>query len=495
MSTRAWARLDNASNIFLAARNARDPKVFRLGAELDHEVDPVLLQRALELTVDRYPLFRAVLRRGLFWYYLQGSDKHPQVVADVLPPCAPLYEPGHPGLLFRVVHHEDRVGLEVFHALVDGTGALWFLGDLLAAYLRLRGEGPGADGEEAEGESQEAAQEVAREVNEEEASAHRGITGDAFRHHFRRRRIRDRAPDPARFARDAAPAALRAAEELASLVSTGATRRSGRAPRVAGADGAHHRSRVHRVHGELTPDLRPRTVELSMPADQVLVLSRAAGVSLSSYLTALLLEGVRRSSGGLGTARTLAVSVPVNLRQFFPSHSPRNFFATVRLEHTYAPHEADPEAEVDLDELARSLEEGFRPQVSAEALAARLRRLIGLEQMLVPRLVPRPLKDLLLRVVNGRVNRTLTLAVSNLGRVRLPEPAEAHVRRMSFEVSAVRPQFCAISHAGVLTVSFTAPFVRTDHVREVVRLLVARGVEVSVAATRVTEHELAEVGV
>ena len=47
MSTRAWARLDNASNIFLAARSARDPKVFRLGAELDHEVDPVLLQRAL----------------------------------------------------------------------------------------------------------------------------------------------------------------------------------------------------------------------------------------------------------------------------------------------------------------------------------------------------------------------------------------------------------------------------------------------------------------
>lgn len=488
MSTRAWARLDNASNIFLAARSARDPKVFRLGAELDHEVDPALLQQALESTVDRYPLFRAVLRRGLFWYYLQGSDKHPQVVADVLPPCSPLYEPGRPGLLFRVVHHHRRVGLEVFHALVDGTGALWFLGDLLAAYLQLRGEGEG----QAEGE-------VRGAVDEEEAaeaSAHRGITGDAFRHHFRRRRIRDRTPDPARFARDAAPAALRAAEELAALVSTGATRRVGRGERVDLAEGADggHRSRVHRVHGEPTPDLRPRTVELSMPADQVLVLSRGAGVSLSSYLTALLLEGVRRSSGGLGSARTLAVSVPVNLRQFFPSRSPRNFFATVRLEHTYTPHQAEPGAEVDLDDLARSLEEEFRPQVSAEALAARLHRLIGLEQMLVPRLVPRPLKDLLLRVVNARVNRSLTLAVSNLGRVRLPEPAEAHVRRMMFEVSAVRPQFCAISHAGILTVSFTAPFVRTDHVREVVRQLVARGVEVSVVANRVTEHELAEVG-
>ena len=76
---RHWVRLDNASNIFPAARSDVDPKVFRMSAELDHEVDPALLQDALEETFARFPLYHAVLRRGVFWYYLQDSDLHPQV--------------------------------------------------------------------------------------------------------------------------------------------------------------------------------------------------------------------------------------------------------------------------------------------------------------------------------------------------------------------------------------------------------------------------------
>src|SRR5699024_4594867 len=88
----AWVRLDNASNIFLAARSEVDPKVFRLSAELDHEVDPQLLQEALESTYERYRLYHAVLRRGVFWYYLQDSDLQAQVVAEGTAPCAPIYQ-------------------------------------------------------------------------------------------------------------------------------------------------------------------------------------------------------------------------------------------------------------------------------------------------------------------------------------------------------------------------------------------------------------------
>jgi hypothetical protein len=63
---------------------------------------------------------------------------------------------------------------------------------------------------------------------------------------------------------------------------------------------------------------------------------------------------------------------------------------------------------------------------------------------------------------------------------------------MLFQVSAVRPQFCAMSHAGQLTIAFTSPFTETDHVREFARLLTRRGLSVRVAAARVTEAELAE---
>jgi hypothetical protein len=112
--------------------------------------------------------------------------------------------------------------------------------------------------------------------------------------------------------------------------------------------------------------------------------------------------------------------------------------------------------------------------------------------MPVLRIVPRPLKDVILKLVNWSTNRGLSIAVSNLGRVSLPEPADSHVRRMLFHVSAARPQLCAVSHAGLLTISFSSPFTETGHVREFARLLTASGIEVTVAATRVTETELAD---
>src|SRR5690606_108483 len=147
-----------------------------------------------------------------------------------------------------------------------------------------------------------------------------------------------------------------------------------------------------------------------------------------------------------------------------------------------------------LGEVARKLQETFSAEATEEALEEKLRRLLRVERSPLARIVPRPLKDLLLGLVNRANNRSLTVAISNLGRVTLPEAAAAHVGRMAFHVSAARPQFCAISHDGLLTISFTSPFVETAHVREYARILTEAGIEVSVAASRTTEAELAEVG-
>lgn len=245
---------------------------------------------------------------------------------------------------------------------------------------------------------------------------------------------------------------------------------------------------MHRVRGTRTPDHRTRAVELTMPVTEVLALARTEGVSLTMYLTALFFESVRRSSGDLGKARTLAASVPVNLRQFFASTSPRNFFATVRVQHTYG------EGPDDLGSICRGLESQFRPKATPEALERKLRRFIRFERMPVLRIIPRPFKDVILGVANRISNRGLSVAVSNLGRVTLPESTDPHVGRMLFHVSAARPQFCAMSHAGLLTVSFTSPFVETDHVREFARMLTGHGVDVTVAAAQVTEAELEEAG-
>jgi hypothetical protein len=180
---RDWVRLDNASNIFLAARSHADPKVFRISAELDHEVEPRLLQGALDATYDRYRLYHAVLRRGVFWYYLQDSDLRPTVTADDQYTCAPIYRVDRRDLLFRVMHHDRRIILEVFHALSDGIGALSFLSDLITAYVRLRhpGELP-VEEPDRSAEPTEFGPVGAGSVGQ------RSLVPDSFSHYFRRRR-------------------------------------------------------------------------------------------------------------------------------------------------------------------------------------------------------------------------------------------------------------------------------------------------------------------
>ncbi|QZY51245.1 alcohol acetyltransferase [Leucobacter tenebrionis] len=487
MTRRAWVRLDNASNIFLAARSDADPKVFRLSAEVDHDVDPALLQQALDTTYERYPLYHAVLRRGVFWYYLQDSDLRPTVTEDEQHTCAPIYQADRLNLLFRVMHHRRRVILEIFHALSDGTGALWFLSDLLAAYTRLRDpehppEGDAAGEAHADPPSSEerldpSRADAAPRPGDDAAGPVHELTADSFAHYFRRRRGAEAPAAGSAFSRAATPAALTVAESAPPAPEARWSIRSLR--RRPG-------EQVHRVRGTRTPDNRTRAVELTAPAQEVLALARAEGVALTMYLTALFFEAVRSSSGGLGRARTIAASVPVNLRQFYPSTSARNFFATVRVAHTYG------EGADDLGSICRRLEAQFRPKASPEALGRKLRRFIRFERMIGLRIVPRPLKDVLLGLINWANNRGLSVAVSNLGRVTLPEPAESRVGRMLFHVSAVRPQFCAISHAGLLTITFTSPFTETDHIREFARLLTSRGIDVTVAAARVTEAELAE---
>ncbi|MGO1318676.1 MAG: alcohol acetyltransferase [Galactobacter sp.] len=455
-SSRTWARLDNASNIFLAARNAVDTKVFRLTADLRAPVEPHLLQRALDATFARYPLYSSVLRKGLFWYHLQSSALRPVAAPDTLPVCAPLYRPDRPTLLFRVVYYRSRISLEVFHALSDGTGALWFLQDLLSAYAALRA--PAADS--------------ATSAGQLPAQVHT-LSPDSFSHYFKRQKRASRQ------ATDQEPAS---AQEPASEQKRASEQASARAVARRG-----RRVRVFRIKGTYTPDLRTHLVELTLPTAKVLNLARAEGVSMTMYLVAVFFDSVRAAAGGaaaLGRAPAFGVSVPVNLRGHFPSTSARNFFATVQLEHTYGVG-AD-----DVGSVARALEADFRAQIEPDELEAKVRRFVRFERMLGLRVVPRPIKDWVLSLINRANNRRITVAISNLGRVQLPQPAEEHVGAMGLSVSAVRPQLSVISHGENVTLNFTSPFVEVGHVREAARFFSRQGIPVRVLATAVTEEDL-----
>src|SRR5690554_2195312 len=98
-----WTKLDNASKIFPSTANNKDTKVYRIHCELIEEVNPEILQLALNLTIEAFPLYKSVLRRGLFWYYFEISNLSPEVEEERNPLCAPLYFRESRNLLFKVI--------------------------------------------------------------------------------------------------------------------------------------------------------------------------------------------------------------------------------------------------------------------------------------------------------------------------------------------------------------------------------------------------------
>ena len=130
-----WWKLDNAAKIFPSSTSRHNSKVFRFICELQEPIKPQLLQDALDRTLERFPIYQSVMKRGLFWYYLENSSLPALVRPEDTPPCFPIYPSIRRGLLFRVLYFRRRIILEVYHALTDGACALQFLRTQVYEYL------------------------------------------------------------------------------------------------------------------------------------------------------------------------------------------------------------------------------------------------------------------------------------------------------------------------------------------------------------------------
>lgn len=146
--SRVWMPLDNAALIFPAIRRRNWNNVFRQSVTLREDVDPAILQQAMDELMPRFPSFYLRLRRGVFWYYLEEVDAPPRVQEDYAYPLTFMTKREMGRCCLRVFYFKKRIAVEFFHVLADGGGAMVYLKTLTARYLALRygAEIPPTDG-------------------------------------------------------------------------------------------------------------------------------------------------------------------------------------------------------------------------------------------------------------------------------------------------------------------------------------------------------------
>lgn len=418
-----WMRLDNAAKIYPAASSRRWHALFRLSATLTEPVDPDVLLQAQRRMVRRFPSFYVRLRRGMFWYYLEGVDECAAVEPDGESPCMPLQRREKRGLRLRVRYRGNRIAVEFFHAITDGTGGLCFLKTLVAEYLSLRyGVAiPRGDG-----------------VLDCDEPPHGAELDDSF------------------------------------LANAG--------------DIAIDRTEANAYHlsGDLEPDGFIHLTTACVPLAAVTARAKAFGVSLTAYLTALLIDAACQLQQEDGTARRrrrpVKICVPVNLRRFFPSETLRNFSSYVN------PGVETRLGTYTLEEIVQAVHHYMGTEATAKRLGAKFTANVSSERNAALRLAPLFLKNVAMKCAFLMVgDRKTTTILSNLGLVTLPDAMAAHVSRMEFVLGPLsrNPVACAaLSYGDTLYLNLTSTLREPALERAFLTRLVRQGVPVRVESNQ-----------
>ncbi|MGN1398699.1 MAG: hypothetical protein ACI4WG_01710 [Erysipelotrichaceae bacterium] len=136
--SKEWIRLDTAALIFPATMNSKWSNVFRLSATLKEEINPDILQQAVNDLRSRFPGFYVGLKYGFFWCYLQKSKTNPIVQMDYSYPLTYMGKKELRNNCLRVLYFKNRIAIELFHSIGDGTSGRIFLCTLVAHYLQLK---------------------------------------------------------------------------------------------------------------------------------------------------------------------------------------------------------------------------------------------------------------------------------------------------------------------------------------------------------------------
>ena len=264
-----WYKLDLSANVYPTLQRKNFSNVYRISLSLKENIQPDVLQKALDMTLSRFPTFQVALRKGLFWRYLEPNHRPgPFVQKDIENPCMPMHFKANNRYLIRIYYYEKRISIEVFHSLSDGAGTLYFLKTLTAVYLRLLGHDiPNGDG------------------------------------------VLDIAEDPK-------------PGEFEDAYLRYATSKVGR-PRTQG--------NAYRIRGTKEPFYTLNIICGVIPSDQLKAVSKRYQVTITEYLNAVLLYALLQKQKAEKPFREkpVTLAMPVNLRSFFPSETLRNFITMV----------------------------------------------------------------------------------------------------------------------------------------------------------------------
>ncbi len=241
-------------------------------------------------------------------------------------------------------------------------------------------------------------------------------------------------------------------------------------------------SPAYQIRGARVKQEEMRITECTVSVQQLLEKTRVDGVSITEYMTALLIEAIalsnswgfpgRRRNGRRRGRKPITIMVPVNLRKFYPSRSMANFFGWMEIEYDFCGGDS-------FAQVRRHVKKRFAEDLERAQVAARMNRFIRLEKHPIMQIIPLRLKDIGLKIGTSLGGRNVTAVFSNMGVVRLPACYEPYIDQFGAIASTDKLQILACSWGDRFYFSITSKFRSTDIQRNLLMLLNREGIRVT----------------
>ena len=409
-----WYKMDNVAKVFLATCSKRDTRTLRLSCTLKEDVDPEILQKAVLLAIYDRPQFQVRIRRGIFWHYLEDTDIEPVVTEEHDRICPVLYVPAKAMLHYQVTYFGKRINLDMFHALADGTGAMEFLKIIVLHYIQLKHPGR------------------FEETNILSGASEDDLSQDSYKQFF----------------------------ENKGLVKS------------------ESYGKAYHPRGIKLPYNQLQFFEIHMPAKQILAKAKELGVSLTSYIAAAWMLAIYGDMPPLRRNMPVTISLPVNLRNYYPSNTSRNFFNNVSVSHVF-------DKEITIEELADEFDAKFKGLITEDNIKAQMDSFETMEYVAPVRPVPLFIKQKVVKYFTARSNRKVSMVLSNMGKQSMPGELNDMVETFTGFCSSNNIFSTIFSFKDDLSLGVASPYMNTGVVKNMVRRLSESGIDIKVYATEV----------
>lgn len=422
---RDWYKLDLSAIVYPTLERKDFSSVYRLSVLLKEDVKPELLQKAVDMTMPRFPTYKVAIRRGLFWRYFEPNNRPgPFVQPDVKNPCQPMHFRANNRYLVRFYYYHGRIAMEAHHSLGDGTGGMCLLMTVTANYLRLLG--------------------------------HDEIENGGY--------VLDIQDVPGK-------------EELedAYMKYTG-TNGKVRPPKAG--------EKTYRLRGTKEPFYTLNIIDGIMSVSEVMAVAKKYNVTITEYLNAVLIYALKEKQEREWhiKQRAIKIAMPVNLRRFFPSNTLRNFIIMIY------PGIEPALGDYSFEEIVTHVHNYMKYYLNDKFLRRDITANAALQTHPLIRIVPLFIKDMVVkRYYTKAQNRNSSAGLTNMGAFPVSASMKPYIER--FDVYMGQPfsrrTNCAIiSYEDILTVNFASSIVEADVERYFFCKLVKDGIHVKIESNR-----------